>query len=250
MRTIFLSAVVAAALVGWSRAQSAPAPSAAAPQETVASPTAGTQAQPSNFFAVGTIIPVELSKSLDAKKARVGDKVEAKLPADLLSRGKIVVPRNSKVIGHVADAKGHNKESPESRVSVAFDRLVMKDGREIPLQAVVQAIARPLQVMSASDTHMNEGAGMPSASPSTAGGSGMGTSMPPRSTERVASVPAVAPGSDTPPATTVAPLGPTSKGVVGMKGMALDSSGQASVVSSQTDNVHLESGTQMILRTL
>jgi len=34
-----------------------------------------------------------------------------------------------------------------------------------------------------------------------------------------------------------------------MKGLSLDSSGQASVVSSQTDNVHLDSGTQLILRT-
>jgi hypothetical protein len=33
-----------------------------------------------------------------------------------------------------------------------------------------------------------------------------------------------------------------------MKGFSLADSGQASVVSSSTDNVHLDSGTQLILR--
>jgi hypothetical protein len=248
MRKIFMSALIIAALAGWSGAQSTPEPSNAPPQETAASPNSATQAQGSSSFPAGTIIPVELSKSLDAKKAKAGDKIEAKIPADLLSKGKIVIPRNAKVIGHVADAKAHSKESPDSRVSIAFDQIVLKDGREIPLQVVVQAIARPLQPAVASDTHMNEGAGMPSGSPSTAGGSGMGASVPSRTTERVASIPTDA-GSNSPPPTTVAPLGPTSQGVVGMKGLSLDSSGQASVVSSQTDNVHLDSGTQLILRT-
>ena len=47
---------------------------------------------------------------------------------------------------------------------------------------------------------------------------------------------------------TVSPLGPTSKGVVGIKGLSLDSSGPVSVMSSKTDNVHLDGGTQLILR--
>lgn len=248
MKRMFLSGLIVAALAGSSAAQSPPEPSNV-PQGTAASPNSATQAQASSSFPAGTIIPVELSKSLDAKKAKVGDKIEAKVPTDLLSQGKIVIPRNTKVIGHVADAKAHSKESPDSKVSLAFDQLVMKDGREIPLQVVVQAIARPLQPAVASDTHMNEGAGMPSGSPSTAGGSGMGASAPPRSMERVPSTPTATSGSDTPPPTTLAPLGPTSQGVVGMKGLSLDSSGQGSVVSSQTDNVHLDTGTQLILRT-
>jgi hypothetical protein len=247
MKRIFLAGLIIAALTGWLGAQSPPEPSNA-PQATAASPNSATEAHASSSFPVGTIIPVELSKSLDAKKAKVGDRIEGKIPTDLLSQGKIVIPRNTKVIGHVADAKAHSKGSPDSRVSLAFDQLIMKDGREIPLQVVVQAIARPLQPAVGSDTHMNEGAGVPSASPSTTGGGGMGASAP-RSTERVASIPTATSGSDTPPPTTLAPLGPTSQGVVGMKGLSLESSGQASVVSSQTDNVHLDSGTQLILRT-
>lgn len=188
------------------------------------------------------MIPVELSKTLDAKKAKAGDKIEARIPADILSHGKIVIPRTAKIIGHVTEAKAHSKESPESRVGVAFDRLLMKDGHEMPLQATVQAISRPLQLVQP-DSHMDEGAGMPSG---TAAAAGAGGTMATRSPERVASVPMDASGTE--PASTVAPLAANSQGVVGMKGLALNSSGQNSVVSSQTGNVHLESGTQMILR--
>ncbi len=125
---------------------------------------------------------------------------------------------------------------------MAFDRLVMKDGNEMPLQAAVQAISRPLQLVQP-DSHMDEGAGMPSG---TAAAAGAGGTIAPRSPERVASVPMDTSGAE--PASTVAPLAATSQGVVGMKGLALTPSGKSSVVSSQTGNVHLESGTQMILR--
>src|SRR5213078_2021152 len=53
----------------------------------------------------GTLMLAELSKSLDAKKFKPGDKVEAKLTVDLLAHGQIVIPRNVKIIGHVTDAK-------------------------------------------------------------------------------------------------------------------------------------------------
>jgi hypothetical protein len=57
-------------------------------------------------------------------------------------------------------------------------------------------------------------------------------------------------GTDTSsPSATPAPLGPTAQGVVGMKGLSLKPSDQGTVISSETDNVHLDSGTQLILRT-
>lgn len=185
---------------------------------------------------------MELSKTLDAKKAKVGDRFEARIPADVLSHGKIVIPRTAKIVGHVTEAKAHSKESPESRVGVVFDRLVMKDGKEMPLQAAVQAISRPLQLVQP-DSHMDEGAGMPSGAAAAAGAGG---TIATRSPERVASVPTDASAAE--PPSTVAPLAATSQGVIGMKGLALTSSGRNSVVSSQIGNVHLESGTQMILR--
>jgi hypothetical protein len=168
---------------------------------------------------------------------------------DLLSQGKIVIPRNTKIIGHVTDAKAHSKQSPDSMVGIAFDSISMKDGHEVPIRAAVQAIARPLQSAALSNGTAADNAGVPSAgTPSTTGG-GMGGYSPPRSTERVASVPVSGTDTSSSNASTSAPLGPTSQGVVGMKGLSLKPSDQGTVISSEKDNVHLDNGTQLILRT-
>ena len=250
MKTMLLSRLAVVVIAAAGAGQTAPAPSSAAQQGTAPPQDSAAQVQNSSQFPAGTIIPAELSKSVDAKKAKAGDKVEAKTPADLLSHGKIVIPKNTKIIGHVTEAKAHSKESPDSMVGIVFDRISMKDGREVPIQAVVQAIARPLQSAALSSSSASDTGGMPSGgTPAYGGAGGMGGARPP---ERVASYPAgTSTGTDPslPQGGTIAPLGPTSQGVVGMKGLSLKASGQASVISSETENVHLDSGTQLMLRT-
>lgn len=251
MKKTYFSMLAAVALTAGSAAQSAPAPSngrqSQAPAQESVIPDHG-----ANQFPAGTMIAAELSKSVDARKAKTGDKIEARIPADVLLHGKVVIPRNAKLIGQVTDVKAHSKESPDSSVGIAFDRIAMKDGRELAIQVTVQAIARPLANAALASGASSEDASMPSGAARPAGGVAMGRSMPSRSPERVASIP---PNDDSgrdagsSDRETLAPLGPTSKGVVGMKGLSLNAAGQASVISSQTDNVHLDSGTQLILRT-
>jgi hypothetical protein len=273
MKRLFFTMLTVVALVAGGAAQAVPttpaptqqgatpdqdptvqAPSTQAPNQNPAAqtPTAqapNTQAPSTGQLPAGTLIPAELSKSLDSKKAKSGDKVEAKTAVDLLSQGKIVIPRNTKIIGHVTDAKAHSKESPDSMVGIVFDRIAMKDGHEVPIQAAVQAIARPLQSAALSNSNGADNSGMQSAgAPSTAGG-GMGTSAPSRSSERVPSIPASGIDPSSPGSGTPAPLGPTTQGAVGMKGVSLKPSDQGTVIRSETDNVHLDSGTQLILRT-
>jgi hypothetical protein len=223
--------------------------------QPAAAPSSAAQAPTANELAPGTLLSVELSKSLDAKKLKANDKFEARTVVDLLAHGQIVIPRSAKIIGHVTEAKAHSKQSPDSMVGIAFDRVLMKDGHELPLQAAVQAIARPLQSapsIPAEDPTAATATGMPSTSQSQrgsmSGSVATGTpypspsGYPPGGGAGLPSDPAAAAGS------TVSPLSPASKGVVGIKGLSLDSSGPASVVSSKTDNVHLDGGTQLVLR--
>jgi len=254
--SVFLSSLAAAAFTVSGLAQ------------TPAGPPAGTQksgpaqaqnaASPSKIGA-GVVIPAQLSKSVDAKKAKPGDKIEAKTTMDLLSHGQVVIPRDTKVIGHVTTAKPHSKESPDSSVGLAFDRISMKDGTEVPVKASVQAIGRPLSAFAAPT---GESAGAPAGSmPSsgapdsrgTMGGSQAGAQRPnngsPSSSypsNAPSQTPSGAAGAGTPGG---AVLEPHSQGVIGMKGLQLNSSGDGSVVSSADNNVHLDSGTQLVLRT-
>ena len=127
--------LVAAILAAMALAQS--------PASQTASPAA--RASLGQIAASGAIV-AELAKSVDAKKAKTDDKIEAKLTMDVLSHGAIVIPRGTKIIGHVIDARARTKQVPQSMVEIAFDRIVLKDGREIPLKATIQAVGVPMQV--------------------------------------------------------------------------------------------------------
>src|SRR5258708_4024431 len=68
-----------------------------APEATFSSDTTPSR------FTPNLVIAAELSKSLDARKNKVGDKVEAISTMDLLFHGQIVLPRDTKILGHVTN---------------------------------------------------------------------------------------------------------------------------------------------------
>jgi hypothetical protein len=88
----------------------------------------------------GAIVYAELSKTVDAKKAKPGDPVTAQLSADVVAHGKIMVPRDSKLIGHVTEARPYTKENTESRLGIVFDKVILKGGQEVSVQSVLLAI--------------------------------------------------------------------------------------------------------------
>lgn len=195
----------------------------------------------------GILIPAELSKSLDAKKAKVGDKIEIKITMDLLSEGKIVIPRDSKIEAHVASAKPHTKDSPGSELGIAFDRIFIKNGKDLPIQAVIQAIAPPLiNNIGAFQTPAGVGSAPPGQQSKNVGsGDAPATAL--------SSAPQIPSMSG--PSAASAPAGPSgmltseSHGAVGMKGTVINNTKEANVITSTTQNVHLDGETQLMLRT-
>jgi hypothetical protein len=208
----------------------------------------------------GSTVQAELVKPLDARKNKVGDEVIAKATHDVKSGGHVVVPKGSKLIGHVTEVKAHSKEQPTSELGIAFEHALLKDGTRIPLALSIQAIGRSQASMAAmADDSMTTGsAGAMSSSGSSASGGGGGMLGGVRST--TGSVVNTA-GQTAGPVVHSAgaasgdvsgSLSATSHGVIGMPGLSLSSetstSANASVISSQGSSVHLESGTEMILR--
>src|SRR5690349_13240881 len=135
------------AVSGLARAQTSSPAGATAP---AAQPSAATS--DSLKVAPGTLIPAELVKSLDSKKLKEGDPVNAKVSMDLLSGGKIAVPRDSKLVGHVTAATTRGKGESESTLGIIFDRLILKNGQEFQTHALVQAVGPPLGSGGAYDT--------------------------------------------------------------------------------------------------
>jgi hypothetical protein len=226
--------------------------------QTNPSPSQNTQASGeaagSGQFAPGSVVAAELTKSVDAKKAKPGDQVLAKTSQDMLSGGQIVIPHGAKIVGHVTQAKPREKGDSESTLGIAFDKVVGKDGREVPLNASIQALAPPISNLSAGNGSggnppMSESGGMPGG---TGGNPGMGGG-------RNAGTPAGmggTPGGNYPPDTGTSTtqgggraLQPGATGVIGMPELSLNAGPDgAAVISSQHKNVKLDSGTQLMLR--
>jgi hypothetical protein len=272
MTRFFVSIVAGALLCGLSMAQdtSSPAstetPQQAQPQQ--AQPQATQPSQPSAAqtnatsaenprIAPGSIIPVQLTKTLDAKKAKTGDEVDAKVTQDLKSgSGALIVPKDTKVVGHVTEAQPRNKEQKESQVSIVFDHAVMKDGAVVSLPMSIQAIISP-QALSGGGNNSDAGGAQPSSASDTSGSMpsagrpsamGGGTTPPrPQSPSASGGDPSAgSSGSGSKPAITA-----NTQGVVGISDMKLSTTGepaQGSVVTSEKNNVKLENGTLMLLR--
>ena len=195
-----------------------------------------------------TTIQAELVNPVDAKKSKVGDEVIATTTQDVTAGGKVVVPSGSKLVGRIMGVRVQNSEQSTSQVGIAFNRAVLKSGKEIPVALTIQAIgSSPEAAASAAAiaraSHRAYGGGVLSGTGSTKGAVVTTVS---HTTGTVVNT------ADHPGAAANGSLSASSQGVVGLPGLSLFSQttpfATASVVSSQGNNVHLGSGTEMILR--
>ncbi len=115
--------------------------------------------QRSASLASGTAMNAALSQPVDAKKNKPGDQVTAKTTEATKSEGKVVIPKGSKLIGHVTECKQRSKEEKESALGIVFDKAVLKNGEEIPLNVSIRALAAAQSATSSSiggDDHGNQ----------------------------------------------------------------------------------------------
>ncbi len=238
----------------------------AAGDAAISSKSADQSAQVStaNQVATSKTVQARLEKPVDARKNKPGDEVIAKTTQATTSNDGVAIPKGSKIIGHVTEAKAKQKGASESAVGVMFDHALLKDGRQIPLSASIQAISAPQQIASdnfAEDQAMTNGAGMAGPGQTAGAGRGMGGTVPTGATNTLGgatnSVGSTAAGTlngatSVPNGAASGALSSTSHGVIGMNGLELNAnaanSTEGSVITSSSKNVHLDSGTEMILQ--
>jgi hypothetical protein len=243
--------------VASANASDAPGPSQSA--SGAAGIVASGSSQPSPL-AAGSAIHATLAKPVDARHSKPGDEVMAKTTENVKSNGLVVLPKGSKIMGHVTEAKAFSNAASESEVGIAFDHAVLKDGREVPLTASIQAIASP-EAPSPADQGDNSmivagNSGARAVGGNAAGGALAGSSRAVGTTggtllNTSSAVGSVRSGTLEGSSSASGALSSSSHGALGLKGISLDSaansSTRGSVISSQGQNVHLEAGTQMIL---
>jgi hypothetical protein len=219
-------------------------------------------AQPGNHFRVapGSVIPVQLTKTIDAKKAKPGEEVYAEVTEDLkTSNGQIVVPKNTKITGKVTEAQARNKQQKESELGIAFDHAVSKDGANVALPMSIQAVIAPSYLSGGNHGSNNNGPSTPSnsqASPTPSSGgmspgarsSGMGA---PQSANSGAAAASEGPGPASANPNPHPPITGQTQGVLGIEHLNLSSApnpAQGSLLTSDKNNVKLEDGTLILLR--
>ena len=228
-------------------------------------------------------ILVELSNTLKAKKLKVGDKVKAEVSQDVVSHGKVIIPVETKLVGHVTEVSARDSTNPESRLGIVFDRILLKHFRDVDFEAVVQAVSQPVVRKSRVDEPSQmlppsmvggvsrdapsgppgRGSTSSSSTRSASGGGGSRASAsvstfqtpitvkqsPSTHVDSAAALLATATESTGKPMSVGMP-----RGVFGLKGLSLSnapsSNTPGAVIVSNTDNVKLDSGTQILLQVL
>ncbi len=221
--------------------------------------------------AAGTTLNAVLTKSVDSRKAKEGDEVTAKTTSTMKAEGQRTIPKGTKLIGHITKASARAKGDSESALGIVFDRAEVGKGREVPLHAVVQALAvARTTAIAGNDETMAPMSAPPSggAPPSSTGGGGLvggavntvgNTAGAVTNTTGQVAGGAVGSASGTINNTagsvgtaTTSTLNASSQGVLGLPGYTLNAAAanatQGSVVTSTGKNVKLDSGTQMVLR--
>jgi len=226
----------------------------------------------------GTKVPAVLDKPVDSRKCKQGDEVVAKTTQDVVSDGKVIIPKNSRLIGHVTQASAKANGESDSSLGIVFDKAMLRNGSTVPMQARIQALAAPVvsTASSMSDDMSMSGGSSPTTSARSSGGGGLGGAVGGVTNTAggaVNSVGDTAGGAtsgvgstvnSTTGATTGAvggvagntasatgALTSNSKGVIGLKNLQLNSdnasSTTGSVITSTGKNVKLDSGSRMVL---
>lgn len=210
---------------------------------SLAAQTSNGQPQVSNLLAV-------LTKSIETKTAKAGDELVLRSISDLSVDGEIVISRGSQLTGRLVEVVLRDKENPDTLLAFSVEKAVLKNGAEIPLQAIVAALAAPRKESLATDPtfgmlHSNEPKMVGGAQSAASSGS-LGASSKSSANAAVATANLIG-KLDQP---TI--LDADSQGAVDIEGLKITwrllAPPPVTVISSRSKNLKLDSGTQVLLR--
>lgn len=105
-------------------------------------------------IASGTQVDAQLKSKLDTQHAKVGDAVAAQTTAAIKEDGRTVLPKGTKLTGHVTSVTAAESKKSPSRIGVLFDQATLKNGATMPVHFAIASV-----VQARADAGMQ--AGMP-----------------------------------------------------------------------------------------
>ena len=125
-------------------APAAPAPPAAAPAPKPAEALKPVEEAPPEpvhvpqfeelILPASAVIGLQVETSTSSERARVEDRVDARVSRDVMAAGRVAIPAGSRVIGTVTTVERGGKVKETARLGIRFHTLVLADGTQVPLQ--------------------------------------------------------------------------------------------------------------------
>jgi hypothetical protein len=200
----------------------------------------------------GTVLHVELDTPEDSRKVKTGDAVNAHVTEAVKANGQTVIPKNTKLVGHVTQASARAKGDAGSALAIVFDKAVLKKGPEVPLRVMIQAMAAA--------PRFPPDPGPDVASINNGGAAAEGSPMKPSRTPPAEVASRTASGAEKSTNAgsgsgrgldSAGQLTSNSHGVLGLEGLHLStdatSAREGSLITSSGKSVHLDSGIKMLL---
>jgi len=129
---------------------SAPAPVAQAPAPEPAAPPARTEtvervaqeppppAPPQHTFdelvvSTDSVIGLQSDTTVTSERARVEDRVEARVTRDVKVADRVAIPAGSRAIGYVTQVERGGKFKEQAKLAIRFQTIVLADGTRLPI---------------------------------------------------------------------------------------------------------------------
>lgn len=80
-----------------------------------------------------SVIGLQVETALSSERARVEDRVDARVTRDVMADGHVAIPAGSRVLGSVTLVDRGGKLKERARLGIRFHTVVLADGSEVPL---------------------------------------------------------------------------------------------------------------------
>ena len=123
--------------------QPQPDPSAAGAQKPAVEPAKPFEPQPESarvpqfeelILPASSVIGLQLDTPLSSERARVEDRVEARVSRDVMAAGRVAIPAGSRLIGTVTEVDKGGKVKAAAQIGIRFHTLVLADGNQVSIR--------------------------------------------------------------------------------------------------------------------
>jgi hypothetical protein len=118
-------------------------------------------------------VNAELVGKLDSKSAKAGDQVLLKTTESMKAADGTVIPKGTRLVGHVTSVSAHAKGSADSAMAIEFDRAELKGGQTMAIHSEIRSVTPPASAVMSNGMQSEDGLGAPMGGGMSGGARGM-----------------------------------------------------------------------------